>query len=574
MTATVPQVASARQVGFGVPNPYGSTSNFRRYGVTAEELRAFPNKDADEEDHRRFQVSDTMYMNYEKTNRETVYFQNSNSRYPNTLKLTFPKSSYPLRTDTAYFLFTFSVRIRAPKFVAPTLFDQEKSNAPTTPRKLIDERYATTMKLFKAIKQTTVTVGSNSAQVTFPHSCFNYQNVAMDFLVKPISESNASQEYMMADIVPTCLILDSKAPDTNYLTSLSDLLFKIINVDPQMTQNSDSEIDTRMDVNFVLPLTMLHPMFNFNTVIAPGLDVTVEFDLQDFKSIAESWFPLLPNITDQQFDITVRPQVGRCYLSIEQPIQTSDVLQSLKTKRYMFDVLIPQFFRKEIVKNAGQSMISNLCLKPPKSGMPSRMQFMLLLKSEFNLKNYSLSDVCRRYLDKIVFKINLPFPYQRTMIFNNTRRSTNDTFRDYSLAKAYYQSLDNFRYTEYGEEHVTRGVFPSISKINPMLQLSNSFPWKFETSEKDASRTITENIESFPYSLLLLPSDLFNQNPFPEVRGSLTCDLYFKDDVKADELQFVLFANFDFYHRIHIQNGKCLILPLDDLGVALDEAKR
>lgn len=97
MSAAMP----AQQPNAPIIGAYGNANNPRKYGVTVEDFRRV-NKEANEEDYRHFILSDSMYLTYEKTNVERVYFETLN-REPDYFKLKLPKNSFPHRTDSAFF---------------------------------------------------------------------------------------------------------------------------------------------------------------------------------------------------------------------------------------------------------------------------------------------------------------------------------------------------------------------------------------------------------------------------------------------------------------------------------------
>lgn len=570
MSAAMP----AQQPNAPIIGAYGNANNPRKYGVTVEDFRRV-NKEANEEDYRHFILSDSMYLTYEKTNVERVYFETLN-REPDYFKLKLPKNSFPHRTDSAFFFFSFNVRITIPAKPPPTTDDKsEKSFAPTDASGLVP----TTFKFFKALDSVKITMGSNAAVITMSNGCQNYQNAIMSLLTKPISVSNRYQEYASADILP-----DYSFIDTLDLTSLNSYakskindLWSILNADPTKFVQGDTVKTYYVPVQFKIPLTMLHPIFNHDTVIPPGLDVGFEFKLRPLREVGDRWFRKTTDASS--IGIRVRADPYKCFLQVEQPHQYPNVIMSLKTKSYYFDVLMEQYQRVDLSLGAqNQNLTVNII--PSKGAVPVRMDFVLMPFDSFNANITSLVNAVTTDLSSLTFNVNFPFPYQKQQIAFNSASGTDTTADNFlkhpSMAEPFYHSFYNFGYTNFGEQHVRR-AFPNIQKIDALSTLQEHFPL-FTANGKSFSQYVNgkqyliDNVKNYPNAVLLLPSDQLNQNPYPRVQGSLNLDLNFREK-KDVERKYVFFTNLYYYYRIHISNGKCSIFPIDDLGVPIDVPK-
>lgn len=615
---------SAQQIGSRVPNPYGpSRFNPRRFGVTAEEIRSFKGKDADEEDFRSF-VIDEMYTDYEKTPRVNYYFQNTQDDYPDVLTLTLGKNTYPHRMDTAYFHFQFKYTFdikplegggeepvnpdpvnpdkpdnpdptnpdgtedpSKPSFSPPldptpepeeTVRRVDENGKPVPPFTIKDYRL-TAYKFIKACNQIEISIGSNAENLTIQSGCGKYQNRWMDYMMRPMSESNLHQEFAMMDMLPAFQLLDANREDDDQIEELLEAyLYYLMSLDPEIKQ-TDVRIFKTFKIDFVVPLTLIHPMFNFNSILSPELDLSFTFRFNSASEIGRAWFFNHTSSEDlpKAFKIKARVVPKHSFLSIEQPHQVSSILKSLKTKSYLYDVLVPTYERMALSKPPSVESLRNVVLRNPKSTIPVKMDFMLIDKKDFDVWEYVLQDRCKDVLDRIEFIINLPFPYKRVVRFDQEAQVNEPGDKalmwDYSVSKATYQSMDNFSWAQFGEEHVTRGAVPNILKLAPRtLALQDSLWYPYDQFTVNDLHYRTQS-RYWPNSIILLPSDQLNQNPFPDVRGSLSINLVFKPSMRDQDKNYLFFFNSYSWRRVHLENDKAIVLPLDDLNVKLDESK-
>lgn len=617
---------SAQQIGSRVPNPYGpSRFNPRRFGVTAEEIRSFKGKDADEEDFRSF-VIDEMYTDYEKTPRVNYYFQNTQDEYPDVLTLTLGKNTYPHRMDTAYFRFqfkyTFDIKAlegdgggeepenpdepvdpNKPEPDEPVDPDKPSSppdqptpdpeggsipsiqrvdgegEEPVPPYGVSDFRL-TAYKFIKACNQIEISIGSNAESITVQSGCGKYQNRWMDLMMRPMSESNLKQEFAMMDMLPSFMLLDANRDDDDQIErDMEAYLFGLMNLNPTELVQKDVRYNKTFKVDFVVPLTLIHPMFNFNSILSPELDLSFTFRFNPASEIGRAWFFNFSESEALAKAIKIKARVvpKHSFLSIEQPHQISSILKSLKTKSYVYDILVPTYERIALSKPSSVESLRNIVLRNPKSTIPVKMDFMLIDKKDFDVWEYVLQDRCKDVLDRIEFIINLPFPYKRVIRFDQEAEVNEEGDKtlmwDYSVSKATYQSMDNFSWAQFGEEHIVRGAVPNILKFAPSTIAMQDQIWTDQEMFKLKERHYRTQARYWPNSIILLPSDQLNQNPFPDVRGSLSINLVFKPSMRDQDKNYLFFFNSHSWRRVHLENDKAIVLPLDDLNVKLDESK-
>lgn len=567
MSAAIPQQPGVPVVA----NPYGQPAQARRYGVTAEQLRAFGGKEAGEEDFRHFLVSDTMNLSYEKTKREWVYMQNTQQRYPSRMTFTVPKSSYPYRMDTGYFFFAFNLDVEFTRVVEET-GDEGKQYADPVQPSLSDVKCLSN-KFLKLLKQVTITMGSNKATLTFPESDLNYQNRVMYYMQRPISASNRTQEYAMADMLMDFRIMENRedGEKTTFDSDRSRLLWAVMNVNPSKyaADPSTAKTNYRIPLQFVVPLTLLHPVFNFDSVVCPGLDLSFDFEFLYGSEAANACF-VKGGANPENIAMRVRSAPHLCRLSLEQPYQYSEVLTNLKFRTYLYDVLLPQYYRTQLAKpKSAGTFLSNVYFKLPKSPMPVRLDFLLVESKNIRQNPRAFRDACVKYLEYVEFKVTLPFPFTKRIYFDNLG-STGNFSKDYTVAEGLYQSMGAFTTADYAHQRVESGTYPPVSLMYPLNPIAYHGPLlSSKLNDDDYFADLKTLSETAPHSVILQPSGIFNQNPFPEVRGTLAVDFKFKEQYKDADLQFELFVNFYNYFRVEVKNGKVLILALDDLGVAL-----
>lgn len=571
--------AISQQSPVGIDNPYKNPSVLKRYGVSSDEMREFKNKEASEEDYRKFIVSDSMSLSYERTTTRRVYFENAGSNSPLELNLTLPKDSFPTRANNGFFFLSFRVYFKLPKYVPPAPPPTATNEAMLADAglKLSDVFRPSPNKFLKMVTQAEVIVGANSARLNQAAGCSGYHHRFMDMAVRPISRSNVEQEYALMDLFAATLPIDALSrplePDglSDVVKDKINVMWKILNIDSNKRQSDENDVEIRAYMQFVVPLTAVHPLFNHDSVLPPGLDLSFSLKLLgDSQTLGEVLFPFWKSdYKGQGFRCNVRPRLQESFLQVEKPQQQSQFLMTLKTKDYLYDVFVPKYFRLNLEKNQDQTIISKIDVVSQSGRMPVAISFMLFDYEEYLKNSYTLRDVCEEVLNEVVFSFADPFPHYRTIKFD---AAVDRQTGDYSEAGGYYQSGNNFGTAGYGEQHVVKGFYPWITKINP-LSFLGSDPVLHDLSALDQSALdylkLSTRIQ--PQFQLILPSNQLNQYPFPDVRGRLQITFRFREK-KAMKLLFV--ANLYHYNRIHIQNDKCLSLPLDDLGLALDEAKK
>lgn len=561
MSAFVPQQPNAPVVG-----PYRNAIAPRLFGTTAEDIRRVK-KEAAEEDYSQFLTSDTQYMDYKLTNQEIVFFENIQKSAPNYMRLKLPQTSYPLRCDSAYFIFQVDVSITIPKN------DTEGAELIT-----LDELTPTFFKFWKLLSSYEISVGSNQCVITNSEQDYHYQNRVMSLITKPVSQSNLSQEYAAADIFFNYLILDDVKTSTDQITGLRQLLWKIYKINaPDVKQKADADVTLRIPLVFQIPLTMLHPLYNVNSIIPPGMETTFTFKFRDFGKIGKYLFKPSEKAVDQEVKIRLRTAASRCFLYIEQPRRYPEILRSLKVKSYYNDFIMERFQRIDFTINAGSQYIDKLVLIPPGGNVPVRIDWIMYNPENDKIDKDSpfiFADETSQLVENIKFLVHFPFPYQKEIKVSTTQtEDTKQVIFPPSMSEANYHSEDNFEFATYGNQHVSHGVYPQIQKTEPLGKIMNYVHVIDQTKVDEMIKF--EKAKSFitPNSVLILPSDQLNQNPYPRVSGNIYMSINFKEPVTANK-KFVLHLNYYYWYRIHQENGKCSFLPIDDLGVKLDQADR
>lgn len=617
MSAFVPQQPNVPPVG-----PYFNSATPRLFGITADDIRRVK-KEAAEEDYSQFLTSDTQYMNYKKTNQEIIYFENLQRSNPNFMRLTLPTTSYPLRCDSAYFMFQFDCYITLLKRTKesppkpdkkpeekkddkdpvvedkkdPVVEDKkdkpkdegEKPSSPPVymngthgthradddqlpPMKLSDI-CPTSFKFFKLLESYEISVGSNGCVITNAEQSYHYQNRVMSLISKPISKSNMCQEYAAADIFPYMLPFDGNS--FSDFKEFRDQFWAIYKINPDtVVQKDDRDVVVRIPLQFQIPLTLLHPLYNVNGVIPPGMPTVFSFQFRNLNNIGKYLFR-----PDSKFksQMTIKSRIAATlsYLYIEQPRRYPSILRSLKEKAYYNDFLMEGFQRMDFRVGRGVDRIDKLALLQPGGNVPVRIDYILMQTSM--LKNsFKFWNDARTAVKSIKFLIHFPFPYEKETVYTDMEAKENprtNILYHPDVAQPWFHSADNFQYASFGNQHIAHGCFPQINFMEPAVQ------WGMQRDlEEGADHTKSMDFalkvgETLPSAVLLLPSDQLNQNPYPRIRGDVYATINFKDKMEEDT-QYTLFANYYYWYRIHQENGKCSILPIDDLGAKLDQADR
>lgn len=579
MSAFVPQQPNVPPTG-----PYYNSGSQRQYGVTADDIRKVK-KEAAEEDYSQFLTSDTQYMDYKKTDQEIVYFENIQKSNPDYMRIKLPKNTYPIRTDSAYFQFQFDAIITIPKTTPkPDPPPEGKQYAEEDPLDLT-EITPKSFKFWKAIDSYEITVGSNACVITNSEQSYHYQNRIMSVITKPVSKSNLNQEYATADNLFDLLFLDIVEPGKGVDSILSKLLWKYLKIDAAQVKQKSESFQLRIPLQFQIPLTMLHPLYNFNSIIPPGMDTSFTFKFRPFSDIAKGFFSISEKAATGGFKIRIRTVASRCFLYVEQPRRYPQILRSLKTKAYYNDILMEKFQRIDFTVGEDVTYVDKLVLIPPGSGVPVRIDWILYAtdatsypKDETDAKFYFMNST-DSYLDQVKFLVHFPFPYEKTIQINTEVSRQGDaeihTIYPPSSAEAYYHSEDNFVYATYGNQHVQHGVFPQVAKMDGLAEYAAHAHVMDNTDPAQlAMITKIEEVKTlaYPNSVLILPSDQLNQNPYPRILGDVYMSLRFRET--GHPTKFVLHLNYYYWYRIHQENGKCSFYPIDDLGVKLDESDR
>lgn len=569
MKRSFPQEGNTPIVGQSVVPPlkrgaYGGRQNEsgRRYGTTAEDLRQFPNKDAGEEDYRSFIISDQMYLDYYRTRSDRYYFDYRRENNPKTLNLKINKNTFPTRMSSSYFFFNFNGTVTIPK--KPTDQDALKMSL----LKVLNYKF------LRMLKECSIQYGSNSQEVCLHLTCYNIIQRIMYYLQLPVSKSNAINEMALSDMFSDFHLDNFTEDNTNSLIETANFYnLKMLDLDPDYSNGTEADVTKNFNFQIVLPLTLLHPMFNYDSVLAPEADLTFKFEFFDMDKIPQRIF-----INPSNFEISINIDMKNCFLFVEQPEQSPHVLMSLKTKEYKYSpIVLPIPYNTTIYKPAGQQSVE-LMLIPENGKMPGKIDF--LITDDTFLNNSLFVSRILKYLKSIRFHINLPFPAHRGYQYflkatdDNVKLPVEDTPRkDFNFVLPEYQTHHNLQYSIFGEQFVSKGFkYPlkgSMPALNYLLQN------QFEKLDRKLVKELTSigNAQFFQQAILQ-PSNQFNENPFPTVRGSLSIILEFKDEYTDQELSKVFLANFYYNYELHMESDKVSFLPLEDLGVNLDSAKK
>lgn len=557
MSAFVPQ-----QPNVPVSGSYRNPTNPRLFGTTAEDIRRVK-KQAAEEDYSQFLTADQQYMDYKKTNVETVYFENLQRNNPDVMRLKLPKSTYPLRVDNAYFLFQFNVEITIPN-----------NSSQGAEMITLNSVWPTQFRFWKIIESFEISVGSNGCVITNSEQDYHYQNRIMSLITKPVSKSNLINEYSMADMNFDNLVVDGYAPgQLDVHPNKRTQLWYMLGIDPsKVVQKPDADVTIKFPLTFQIPLTMLHPLYNFNSIIPPGMDVNFTFNLRNFSLLNQTLFRLTGDAITQRVKVRVRVAATRCLLNIEQPRRYPEILRSLKTKAYYNDILMEKFQKIDIEIPANVTYKDKIPLILPGGEVPVRIDWMLVPETIRRLYPFYFADASSAILKSVKFLIHFPFPYERTIEIKSNDDELSSFF-PFATSQPYYHSEDNFQYATYGNQHVQHGAFPQIGHHLPLSEYLN-YAHLMDPQARRAHEASELNKKAImPHSVLLLPSDQLNQNPYPRVKG----DVYMSFELFAPlqtKQTMSLHLNYYYWYRIHQENGKCSMFPIDDLGVKIDTADR
>lgn len=545
---------------------YGGKQNEsgRRYGTTAEDLRQFPNKDAGEEDYRSFVISDQMNLDYFRTRHEKYYFDYRQEENPTTLNIKIQKNTFPTRMSSSYFFFNFKGTVTLPA--------QEAGED----AKKMSDLYVLNYKFWRMLKDCSIQMGSNCQEVSLHLNCYNILHRIMYFLQLPVSKSNALNEFAFADMFSDFHVdTYNEHPGNSINKNANAYNLYLMGLDPTVENATEEDVIYPFNFQIVLPLTLLHPMFNYDSVLPPEVDLQIKFNFFKPEDVVKKIFINETNNYDIKFSIDMK----NCFLHVEQPEQNPHTIMSLKTKEYKYSpITLPVPYVSNLYKNAGQKT-SELILIPENGKMPVKIDF-LLIKNENVGKQLFVSQIFN-YLKSIRFIINQPFPARREYEYFVLPSSVDvavpgieSARKDFNFVLPEYQAHHNLQYSNFGEQFVSKGFKYPLKGSMPTVPFLNVSQFKSVTAENFTDLTQIGNAQYFQQAILQ-PSNQFNENPYPTVRGSLSVILEFNDTKAAlDVNDLTLLCNFYYNYELHMENDKVSFLPLEDLGVNLDTSKK
>lgn len=569
MSRSIPQQPGAPIVGSSIirRGAYGANvpESGRKYGTTAEDLRNFPQKDAGEEDYRSFVISDQMNTDYFRTRFDTYYFEYRQEESPTVLSMRVPKNPFPIRMNSAFFFFDFEGTVTIPK-----------KSAEEDPDNLLTDIKPLNYKWLRMIKEASIKYGANSQEVCLHLTPYNTLNRIMYYMTQPCSKSNLRNNFIFADMIPDFHV--DGIPLTGTKNSLSETAafynWTLLDVkDPDNEKNSSITDDKLVKFKYqvCLPLTLLHPMFNYETVLPPESDLFFKFDFFKMEDCVKKIFK-----TEKDWAITMKLNMRNCALNVEMPEQNPQVLLSLKMKQYRYSpILLPVSFNCQVYKPAG-SLISQIRIVPENGMMPVKIDFSLAENDDVN--NDRFVGKIFKYLKKIRYNINQPFPQHREFEYfvnytTDAKLPDQDCPRrriEFSMPE--FAQHHNLQFSKFGEQFVSKGFKPPIKGSNTSVNLLDLIQFEKPNQTAFLENTSITNDQYFQQTILQ-PSNQFNAFPYPIVRGSLNLILTFQETHKDTELNLNCLFNLYYNYELHVESDKVSFLPLEDLGVNLDTPK-
>ncbi len=549
---------------------YGSKINEsgRKYGTTAEDLRSFPNKDVGEEDNRSFDVSNYMNTDNFRVRREKNYFEYRQEEYPSVLNLKLKQNTFSTRMTSSYFFFEVTGKVTVPKQTPAT------EDVPAVPTKITDLA-CLNYKFFRMLKECHIEVGANCQEICLHLNCFNQLHRIMYMLQQPISRSNALNEFAMCDMFSEFHLDDYDSNNSCHLAA-NNYNFRLIGLDPTFVNDTDSDVDKDFTIQLVVPLSLIHPFFDHDTVLPPGLDIDFKFEFFRGDDLVKKIF-ILPSGKDG-WKVDAKINMKNCFLFVEQPEQVPRILMNLKTRNYKFSpIVLPIPYVCQITKPSGQLTVEQFLI-PENGKMPVKFDFMLINNEDMGKALFKSQNM--HYLDSFRCNINQPFPahrqfeyYTKAILPNVKVPTENSARKDINFVLPEFQQHHNLLYSLFGEQYVWKGFRPPIKGAIPIIEYLNS-SWFSKVEPSKITELVKINNDQQFQQGILQPSNIFNGLPYPVVRGSLGVVLKFQEKYQADTLNLTVLCNFYYNYELHIENDKVSFLLLEDLGVNLDSAKK
>lgn len=505
--------------------------------VTTEELLSKSTKKASlsPEDDTIFIEKNTSQLGYERTWNNEARFNIESNGYMNTIGVQI--DTYGMRADTAYLYLVFDITLKGNK-----------------------DEYASIANMFPFVAMNTLRlrIGQNQAEVISPNEHYMYQFIQ-------ILNSNYSTTDKI-DILSQFMCFPHFDMTQPYFKKMMNLAIGF----DDMLGHSEAAKDFKHKVAFLIPLTVMHDMFNHKTVLPVGTKFEITFGVgQDDRCQKNAIVNSSPNNYSGSY--VFQPQES--YLFYQTPERDPGIQQAkAENREYISEGLNKDTYRNEIPK--GTTTYTFPIIRPG-SKLPVKIDFAFVRASDLNA-NKDIFRFRGNSLKEVKINYNGPFPHQHRLYTLSSKGMADwewgATNPDGPLDRVpmyieFYNQTDTFLLDKFGESYNNEMTLSPMQRIHPFKAYLSAYPHVMFDDDQLKSLVDLFNNRCV-YTCILIPSKMFDGSAYPTVEGSMDVSLTF---AKPTDETLICFMNcYNYQQLVLSQDGTCTIsnITLDNFTSA------
>lgn len=486
--------------------------------VSTEELLTKSTKKASlsPEDDTVFVEKNTSQLGYERVWQNRARFNIESNGNMNTIEI--QHDSYGMRAQTAFLYLVFNIKLKG-------------NNA--------DNACPANMFPLVSFNNFRMRLGLNQAEIVSPNDHYIYKFLS-------ILNSNYSKQDKVNILSAMGCFPEFDLTQVKF----RQLLAKAMGF--QFNAIAISEQERR--VGFVVPLSLLHGMFNHETILPVGTRIDFNFtvDQGGNKNAIVS-----PDATRTgTYEFLVRESFLYCEYPERDP---SILLAQLENREYVSEGLNYETSRSEIP--SGSTFMSIPLLRPG-SKLPVKIDFGFIPSTALD-DNKDIFQFKGAGLSRVEVIYNGPFPAQYVLEtvsgkgmedINPTSANSPAMLDKFTVYQEFFNQTDTFLLDTYGSS------YNNESTLDPMLRINYLLPWLqkdpyvlFDPDNLVALAGVHNNRQVF--TTILMPSKMLNGTAYPTVEGALTLNLRFEKPTVVDH---VMFVNLYYFQELRLtENFQC-----------------
>lgn len=509
--------------------------------VSTEELltKSSAKSSLSPEDDTVFIEKNTSQLGYERVWELKANFNIESNGLMNSIEI--QNDAYGLRADTSYMLMVFEITLDG---------TTDDCAAPAN------------MFPFVALKTLRMRLGLNQAEVIAPNEHYMYK-----FL--NIMNSNYSKEDQINILsLFKCYPFMDMTQKKNRILMASHCGFTF----------TKKETIVRK-VPFLIPLSVLHQMFNHRTIIPVGTRFDINFSVEDSGSTSSTCsnnaIVFGGNAADLKGSFKFIPSESYIYCQLPER-DPSILLAQTENREYISEGLNYETYRIEIPKG---TTYFNVPIIRPGSKLPVKIDFGLVDAANLNV-NKDVFQFQGFGLNRVEVNYNGPFPHKHVLQTLHSKGlqdwPADGIPQDEAVLDRLpmffelYNQTDTLLLDKFGESYNNETTYPPIKRVHPFLGYAAENP--LLTLDADTKATLISLFNKRNVlTVILNPSKIFDGSAYPTVEGSLDIQLTF---CKPTEQTIVMFLNCNYFQQLVLtQDYTCQInnITLDNFTGARSE---